>query len=61
MEFDLEEREIKFKFSMDCDRKGPLKDEYLFFDGTFKRCSGFITLCGHVFMNVSGQIVKFLL
>ena len=30
----------------------------LFFNGTFKRCPGFVTLACHIYMGIIGQIVK---
>ena len=56
--FKTSKRQLDIAISMDCDENGPLKDEYMFFDGTFKRCPGFVTLAGHVFMDISCQIVK---
>ena len=35
-----------------------LSDEYCFFDGTFKRCPGFVTLGVHVYVDLLRKIVK---
>ena len=51
-------RQLDIAISMDYDSDGSLKAEYLLFDGTFKRCPGFVTLAAHVYMDVSCHIVK---
>ena len=53
--FKTSKRQLDIAISMDCDGNRPLRDEFTFFDGTFKRCPGFVTLAGHLFMEVSCQ------
>ena len=44
---------------MDRDGDNFLFDKYcFFFDGTFKRCPGFITLAAHVYVELLQKIVK---
>ena len=44
--------------AMDRDGDNFLSDEYCFFDGTFKRCPGFVTLAAHVYVELLRKIVK---
>ena len=39
---------LQLAIDMDKDKDGMLNDEYAFFDGTFKRCPGYVTLACHV-------------
>ena len=43
---------------MDKDKDGLLRDEYAYFDGTYKRCPGYVTLSCHVYVEVISMLVK---
>ena len=43
---------LELAVSMDKDRGSMLSREYAFFDGTFKRCPGYVTLACHVYIYI---------
>ena len=56
--FKMSKIQAKLAVTMDQDRADFLCDEYCYFDGTFKRCSGFVTLGAHVYVEILRKVVK---
>ena len=48
----------KIALDMDKDRDSYLSEEWTFFDGTFKRCPGFVTLGAEMFHPLADRIIK---
>lgn len=51
---------LDLALAMDKDANGLLREEYAYFDGTFKRSPGFVTLACHVYVKVFQSMVKLL-
>lgn len=56
--FKMSRIQAKLAVAMDQDGEDFLRDEYCYFDGTFKRCPGFITLGAHVYVEILRKVVK---
>ena len=56
--FKMSKVQAKLAVAMDCNENDFLANEYCFFDGTFKRCPGFVTLGAHVYVEMLRRIVK---
>ena len=56
--FKMSKVQAKLAVAMDCNENDFLANEYCFFNGTFKRCPGFVTLGAHVYVEMLRRIVK---
>ncbi len=56
--FKMSKIQAKLAVAMDQDHADFLCDEYCYFDGTFKRCPGFVTLGAHVYVEILRKVVK---
>ncbi len=56
--FKMSKIQAKLAVAMDCSGNDFLASEYCYFDGTFKRCPGFVTLGAHVYLELLRKIVK---
>ena len=56
--FKMSRIQAKLAVAMDEENDDFLCDKYCFFDGTFKRCPGFVTLGAHVYVEILRKVVK---
>ena len=56
--FKMSRIQARLAVAMDQKNDDFLCNEYWFFDGTFKQCSGFVTLGAHVYVEILRKVVK---